>query len=84
MKCNIMNFVTNEEVEEEKVEQRHPMVWPDDQGCEDDRSQLACRAFAAQSEPVWVPAQPAACVLFPVCMLIALAPILLCLATASW
>ena len=25
----MMNFVTKEEVEEEKVEQRHPMVWPD-------------------------------------------------------
>ena len=25
----MMNFVTKEEVEEEKVEQRHPVVWPD-------------------------------------------------------
>ena len=25
----MMNFVTKEEVEEEKVEQRHPMVWPE-------------------------------------------------------
>ena len=26
----MMDFATNEEVEKEKVKQRHPMVWPED------------------------------------------------------
>ena len=66
------------------AEHRHPMVWPDDQGWEDDCGQLACRAFAAWSKPLRILAQPAVCILYPVCELIACTSFMLCLATASW
>ena len=42
------------------------------------------RAFAAWSKPLRILAQPAVCILYPVCELIACTSFMLCLATASW